>query len=170
MLAVLALATPLMGQTTKPAVTILLPERTRLLQGQMLDLVVEVRNANNVSGLKVMAGQTDLTAKFGAAVKADLDCDASSDWVMRANLQSFNTAGDVKVDVSVVADGSTISDTRTVQVREFNMPAGQKRNVILFIGDAMGTAYRDAARLVSRSIVDANGKNSFRDGFFDDLL
>ena len=34
----------------------------------------------------------------------------------------------------------------------------------------MGTAYRDAARLVSRSIVDANGKNSFRDGFFDDLL
>ena len=48
--------------------------------------------------------------------------------------------------------------------------AGQRRNVILFIGDAMGTAYRDAARLVSRSIVDANGKNSFRDGFFDDLL
>ena len=102
--AVLALATPLMAQTTKPAVTILLPERTRLLQGQMLDLVVEVRNANNVSGLKAMAGQTDLTAKFGAAVKADLDCDASSDWVMRANLQSFNTPGDVKLDVSVVAE------------------------------------------------------------------
>src|SRR5262249_7193241 len=38
------------------------------------------------------------------------------------------------------------------------------------IGDAMGTAYRDAARLVSRAIVDSNGKNSFRDGYFDDLL
>ena len=34
----------------------------------------------------------------------------------------------------------------------------------------MGTAYRDAARLVARSIVDANGKNSFRGGYFDDLL
>ncbi|MCU1275037.1 MAG: alkaline phosphatase, partial [Bryobacterales bacterium] len=63
-----------------------------------------------------------------------------------------------------------VSDSRTIQVREFNPVGGQRRNVVLFIGDAMGTAYRDAARLVSRSIVDANGKNSFRDGFFDDLL
>ncbi|HWB95314.1 MAG TPA: alkaline phosphatase, partial [Bryobacteraceae bacterium] len=45
-----------------------------------------------------------------------------------------------------------------------------RRNVILYIGDAMGTTYRDAARLVSRSIVDANGKNAFREGFFDNLL
>jgi alkaline phosphatase len=50
------------------------------------------------------------------------------------------------------------------------MPAGQQRNVILFIGDAMGTAFRDAARLVSRATLDSKGKNSFREGFFDSLL
>src|SRR5580765_2288966 len=58
--------------------------------------------------------------------------------------------------------------SRDVLVREFNLV--QRRNIILFIGDAMGTAYRDAARLVSRSIVDSSGKNSLREGFFDNLL
>ena len=61
-----------------------------------------------------------------------------------------------------------MKDSRDVLVREFTLK--QPRNIVLFIGDAMGTAYRDAARLVSRSIVDDKGRNSFREGFFDDLL
>src|SRR5262249_32929209 len=77
---------------------------------------------------------------------------------------------DLKLTVSVSAGGTMTTDSRTVSVREFSSLAGQRRNVILFIGDAMGTTYRDAARLVSRSIVDASGKNSFREGLFDDLL
>lgn len=158
------------AQTPAPSVRILLPERPRLLQGQQFDLVLEVRNATSVTGLKVTAGGTDLTAKFAAPVKAKLDCDDTSDWVLRANLQSLDTPGDVRLDAVLSADGTSVTDSRTIQVREFNPPAGQRRNMILFIGDAMGTAYRDAARLVSRSIVDANGKNSFRDGFFDNLL
>jgi len=165
----LIFSAPLLAQSS-PTVRILLPERPRLLQGQLVDLVLEVRNAAAVSNLKVMAGATDLTSKFSAAVKADLDCDNSSDWVMRANLQSFDTAGDVKLEVSLTAGGATVSDSRTILVREFNPPSGQRRNVILFIGDAMGTAYRDAARLVSRAIVDSTGKNSFREGYFDNLL
>ena len=32
------------------------------------------------------------------------------------------------------------------------------------------TAFRDAARLVSRSTLDATGKNAFREGLFDNLL
>src|SRR5437899_7516624 len=41
--------------------------------------------------------------------------------------------------------------------QQIQLPAdGSRRNVILFIGDAMGTAYRDAARLVSRAIVDSS--------------
>ena len=160
---------PLLAQSS-PTVRILLPERTRLLQGQLVDLVLEVRNAAAVSNLKVTAGTVDLTSKFSAPVKAELDCDTGTDWVMRADLQSFSTPGDIKLEVALTAGGSSVTDSRTVQVREFNPPASQRRNVILFIGDAMGTSYRDAARLVSRSIVDANGKNSFRDGFFDDLL
>jgi alkaline phosphatase len=168
--AAIVLSTSMMAQSTAPTVRILLPERTRLLQGQLVDLVLEVRNATGVTGLSVKAGDVDLTSKFSAPVKADLDCDGTSDWVLRADLQSFDTPGDVKLEVSLTAGGAAVSDSRTIQVREFNLAAGQRRNVILFIGDAMGTAYRDAARLVSRSIVDANGKNSFRDGYFDDLL
>jgi alkaline phosphatase len=168
-LAAVSFSVSLMAQSS-PSVRIVLPERPRLLQGQLIDLVVEVRNAASVSNLKVVAGGVDLTAKFGAPAKADLDCDSSSDWVMRANLQSFETPGDIKLDVSITAGTAAVADSRTILVREFNPPSGRRRNIVLFIGDAMGTAYRDAARLVSRSIVDASGKNSFRDGFFDDLL
>ena len=49
-----ALSTTAFAQT--PSVKIVLPERIRLLQGQYVDLVLEVRNATTVSGLKVTAG------------------------------------------------------------------------------------------------------------------
>ena len=55
-----------MAQSVKPSVKILLPERTRLLQGQLVDLVLEVRNADSVKNLKVMAGGIDLTSRFSA--------------------------------------------------------------------------------------------------------
>ncbi|MEZ5403864.1 MAG: alkaline phosphatase [Bryobacteraceae bacterium] len=150
-----------------PSVTILLPEHTRLLQGQQVDIVLEVRNAASVSGLKVMAGNVDWTQRFSQPVQAELDCDTTSDYVLRADLQSFETPGEVKLDVSISAGGTVVTDSRDILVRPF--AANMRRNLILFIGDAMGTAYRDAARLVSRAIV-SNGKNSFRDGYFDDLL
>ncbi len=158
------------AQTTAPNVRFALPERTRLLQGQLIDLVVEVRNAQSVSNLKVTAGSLDLTSKFSAPAKTELDCDTSSDFVLRANLQSIETPGDIPLTVTLTADGATVTDTRILSVREFNLPASQRRNIVLFIGDAMGTSYRDAARLVGRATLDANGKNAFREGFFDDLL
>ncbi len=159
------------AQSTLPNLRILLPERTRLLQGQLVDVVLEVRNAAAVSGLRVTAGSADITSQFSAPAAAQLDCDNSSDWVIRANLQSFDTAGPVKLTVTATAGGVSVTDSRDIDVRAFSIPAaGQRRNVILFIGDAMGTAYRDAARLVSRAILDDNGKSSFREGFFDDLL
>lgn len=165
-----ALAVGLGAQSLAPKVNILLPERTRLLEGQLVDLVIEVRNAASVSGLKVMAGTLDISSRFSAPVKAELDCDTSSDWVIRANLQSFDTPGTITLSVSLNADGTEVRDSREVLVREFKIAPGRRRNVILFIGDAMGGVYRDAARLVSRAIVDDTGKNSFREGFFDDLL
>lgn len=149
---------------------ILLPERTRLLQGQQVDLVLEVRNAASVSGLKVTAGSVDLTSKFSAPQSAQLDCDATTDWVLRADLQSIEETGSITLTATANAAGAVVSDSRILQVRPFNIPSSGKRNVILFIGDAMGTAYRDAARLVSRAIVDDKGKNSFREGSFDNLL
>ncbi len=153
--------------TPQPSVKILLPERTRLLDGQLVDLVLEVRNTTSVSGLSVTAGANDITSKF-TAKSAQLDCNSTPDWVIRADLQSF-AAGSVKLQVNLLADGKAVSDSRTIDVRPFSLSAG-RRNVILFIGDAMGTAYRDAARLVSRSILDDKGNSSFREGFFDNLL
>ncbi len=161
-----ALMTPAFAQSNLPNVRILLPERTRLLEGQLVDLVIEVRNATSVSGLTVYSTNDNLTSKFGSAVKTELDCDSTSDYVYRANLQSFQ-AGTVELSVTLTADGTTVTDKRIIEVRPFERPRG--RNIVLFIGDAMGTAYRDAARLVDRAIVDANGKNSFRGGYFDSL-
>ncbi len=158
------------AQTSAPSVRFALPEKVRLLKGQLIDLVVEVRNAEAVSNLKVMAGTVDLTANFATPVKTELDCDTSSDFVTRANLQSFSATGQVSLTVSLTAGGATLTDSRTVTVQDFSLPGSQRRNVILFIGDAMGTAYRDAARLVSRATVDATGKSAFREGFFDNLL
>ena len=166
--AAIALSASAFAQTA-PSLRIVLPERTRLLQGQLIDLVVEVRGAAAVTNLKVTAGASDLTSKFGVAVPTDLDCDSTTDSVYRANLQSFDTTGDILLTVSGTAGAATVSDTRTITVRSFT-PTSTPRNIILFIGDAMGTAYRDAARLVSRSIVDEKGKNSFREGYFDNLL
>ncbi len=159
-----------MAQGNAPQAKFVLPERLRMLEGQLVDMVIEVRNANAVSNLKVMAGAMDITAKFAAPVKTELDCDASPDYVIRANLQSLETTGEVEVSFSLTADGANLTDKRVVTVRPFSMVGRQRRNIVLFIGDAMGTAYRDAARLVSRSILDAEGKSSFREGFFDNLL
>ena len=153
-----------------PSVKIVLPERIRLLQGQYVDLVLEVRNATAVTGLKVTAGGTDITANFSAPSSAAFDCDGSKGVSIRANLQSFNSPGDLTVNVSVNAGGITVTDSHVITVREFNPATSQRRNIILFIGDAMGTSYRDAGRLVSRAILDSTGKNSFREGFFDNLL
>ena len=168
-LPILALAASALAHAQTPSLRILLPERTRLLQNQQVDLILEVRNANSAASVKVTAGALDISSKFAAPTAALLDCDTTSDFVVRANLQTFDTPGTVTLTATATVGTTTLTDTRTIQVVEFNPAPNQRRNIILFIGDAMGTAYRDAARLVARSIV-TNGKNSFREGYFDDLL
>ncbi len=158
----------LLAQST-PNIRFALPERTRLLQGQYVDLVIEVRNASAITGLSVKAGDVDLTSRFSRPEAALLDCDTSQDLVLRANLQSFETPGTVRLTVTANVNGATVSDSRDITVRPFALQ-GPRKNIILFIGDAMGTAYRDAARLVYRSVLDANGKSGLREGFFDQLL
>jgi hypothetical protein len=60
-----------------------------------VDLVLEIRNASAISGLRVTAGGVDITARFGLPQSAQLDCDNSPDLVVRANLQSFDSPGTV---------------------------------------------------------------------------
>ena len=87
-------ATALFAQSsTGPSLRILLPERTRLLQGQLVDLVLEVHGAKSVASVRVNAGANDISAKFAAPAAAPLDCDGSSGYTVRANLQSPLTSG-----------------------------------------------------------------------------
>lgn len=143
----LSLSTAMLAQGS-PSVRILLPERTRLLEGQLIDVILEVRNAATVSNLKVTAAGADLTPNFSTPVKAELDCDSTSDYVYRTNLQSFATPGTVKLEVSVTAGTATVTDSRDISVQAFTIPPGQSRNIILFIGDVETRRYARPCRLL----------------------
>jgi len=163
-------ASALWGQTS-PSLNILLPDRPRLLVEQQVDLVLEVSNATTLSGLKVTAGATDITSKFKKLSSANMHCQGSPGFVLRADLYTFPAPGMAKLTATAIANHTQVTDSREIEVRPFHVPSdGSRRNIILFIGDAMGTAYRDSARLVSRAIIGPDGKNSFNQGFFDDLL
>lgn len=149
-------------------ITILLPERTRLLADQRVDLILEVRNTSTASGLRVTANNRDITSLFTGPTAAQLDCDATPDVVYRAELVGFE-AGDVRLTASVSTPSGATTAVKDILVYPFS-PAQQRRNVILFIGDAMAQAYRDAARLVARSTPNAAGVPGLREGFFDNLL
>ena len=67
--------------------------------------------------------------------------------------------------VANVTDASgTRSTTNRVSVQKFSQTGLAKKNYILYIGDAMGTAYRDSGRIVAKSV-----GNGFREGFYDDF-
>src|SRR5262245_7481902 len=149
----------------KPGLRIDLPERTRLLEDQRVDLVVEIREALPIENFRVTADGTDITAAFSGPTRVDLDCNTTPDLVYRANLYSFKNAGTIRLEASALSNGEMLADSRQIEVRSFSMPANP-RNLVLFIGDAMGTSYRDAARLVSRSVETVPGVPGLREGFF----
>ena len=146
-----------------------LPERTRLLQDQRFDLVIEVRNAASLAGFRVLANGADITNLFSGPRQVDLDCNGGADYVYRADLISFATPGTVRLEASINASGATLRALRDIGIQAFNLPS-PPRNVILLIGDGMAEAYRDAARLVARSVEIAPGVPGLREGFYDWLL
>lgn len=158
---------PLCAQTSY--LSIMLPERTRLLQDQRIDILLEARNITSTSNLKVTANGRDITSQFEGPVSVDLDCDGRNDTVYRARLVSFQDLGNVRVVASVTGGSQSYESIKDIKVYPFSLPT-QKRNVILYIGDAMGTAYRDAGRLVGRSVETVPGVSGMREGFFDSLL
>lgn len=163
----LFLTAPIFGQTQ--VLSILLPEKTRLLEDQRVDLVIEMRNITNPTGLRVTANGRDITSRFGSPTNPDLDCDGRPDSVVRANLQGFNEIGYVRIEASVNSGSARLSDIKDIQIYEFK-PGQQRKSIVLFIGDAMGQTYRDAARLVARSVETVPGVSGMREGFFDNLL
>ncbi len=157
---------PLYAQSS---LSVLLPERTRLLEDQQLDLVIEARNMTNLSGLRVTANAVDITARFKGPAAADLDCDGRQDAVYRADLFRFSATGPVRLSASVSSAEGLFSDVKDIIIQPFSL-AKRPRNIILMIGDAMGNAYRDAGRIIARSVETVPGLPGFREGFFDRLL
>jgi alkaline phosphatase len=75
---------------------------------------------------------------------------------------SLMRSGVVAIEARVKDAAGVGSARASAGVQDFRLN-GQK-NIILYIGDAMGTAYRDVSRIVAKSTGD-----HFREGFFDEL-
>ncbi len=167
-LAAIAGAAPTASAQAAPNVRIVLPERFRLITNQYFDLRVEAENLSRTTARVVINVEGDgVTETFNFAganeITSNNDSNAVTNdraWTYRR--VSFSTPG-IKTISAVVFDGRRVYGVATqVSVQNFNL-VGQK-SIVLFIGDALGTAYRDASRIVSQST-----GNRFREGWFDDL-
>ena len=162
----LSLCTALAVSTqAAPAVAIRLPERFRVLTDQRFDLRVEATGVSDPnSTLSVFIDGKPFTASFGAPeVTTNNDNDPATldkAWVFRAI--SLSNAGVIALSARVSDSGGDGDALTHVGVQDFKINGN--KNVILFIGDAMGTAYRDVGRIVAQST-----NNRFREGFFDEL-
>ena len=156
-----------------PVLKIRLPERFRVLTGQQFDLRAEATNlASTNATIKVFLDGNDITSTLSAPeVTTDNDSDPSGfdkAWTFRRlSIPSPNgkpnASPSVKTLQAIITDGGqTASATVRIGVQDFNLAAN--KSVILFLGDAMGTSYRDAGRIVAKST-----NNRFREGFFDEL-
>jgi alkaline phosphatase len=145
-----------------PQIRIVLPETMRLLERQRVDLVIEGRNLPEEGVLKVSAAGRDVAARLSRPRSIDLDCDGGRDFVWRVDLHEFVKPGLAEVRAEWTGGGARLADVRQVQVQPF-APSKPLKNVIIFIGDAMGGSYRDAARMVARV-------DGYKDGYYPSLL
>lgn len=153
---------------TAPRVRINLPERFRVLNNQYFDLRIEVEGLSNArSRLTLLVENANGTETLNYTGNPEITDNNDSNpntndraWTYRK--VSFDTAG-IKTIRAVITDGRIIYGVATqLSVQEFNL--NRNKNIVLYIGDAMGTAYRDASRIIAQSTA-----NRFREGWFDDL-
>ncbi len=145
-----------------PQVAIRLPERFRLLTQQQFDLRVEATGlaATDATISISMDGKTVTLPTPEITTDNDSDPgDSDKAWTYRKI--SFPHSGVKTVVVTVSDAGGQGEANQRIGVQDFQLSGGTK-NIVLFIGDAMGTTYRDAGRIVARST-----GNRFREGFFD---
>jgi alkaline phosphatase len=151
---------------TGPAAKIRLPEKFRVLTGQLFDLRVEVTGLTNTgASLRVRLDGEDITRQLPPPeITVDNDAnpaDIDKAWTFRKI--SIQGAGDRTIQAVISTGGQNLTVSSRIGVQEFKLKGD--KSIILFIGDAMGTAYRDVARIVAKST-----DNRFREGFFDELL
>jgi alkaline phosphatase len=150
-----------------PTVRIVLPERFRALTNQWFDLRIEAENISSPTARVNISIQSDgkEDLAFSGQLEQTSDNDANSTtldkaWTYR---KAYFTTPGIKTIYAYVVDGRRIYGVATqISVQQFNLQS--QKNIVLFIGDAMGTAYRDASRIVAQST-----GNRFREGWFDDL-
>ncbi len=150
-----------------PAVNIRLPERFRLLTDQRFDFRVEAAALADANAtMQVLINGVDVTGSLPALeITTDNDANASDlDKAWTSRSYSFPKEGVYTVVVNVTDASGTGSASTRIGVQKFDLNGLPKKNFILYIGDAMGTAYRDAGRIVAKSV-----NNSMREGFYDDL-
>lgn len=150
-----------------PEVTIRLPERFRVLTGQFFDFRVEATNltSTDLANVVIRIGGEDVTSEFGTpeiTTNNDNAADLDKAWVFRS--VNIADAGVAEITVEVNDGSGNRSASTRIGVQAFNPGSLQKKNVILFIGDAMGATYRDVARIVAKS-----QNNGLRGGFYDDF-
>lgn len=151
-LAIGAVVSALATSAQTATVKFCLPERFRLLTEQMFDLRIEAQDLQNLnSGLVVKINGADVTASLPSPeVTSDNDNNSGSldkAWTFR-NL-TINQEGVTSIEASV-ENGKA---TQRIGVQAFNLHGNGKKfkNIILYVGDAMGTAYRDSGRIVGKS-------------------
>lgn len=157
------------AQTVAPTIRIVVPERFRVLTDQFFDLRIEAENLGS-SRVRPQITVYDENGKqesinFAGQYEVTSDNDNNPNNIDRAftyRKMSFTKPG-IKTIQAVIVDGRRLYGSITqISVQDFDL-RGQK-NIVLFIGDAMGTAYRDSSRIVAQSTA-----NRFREGWFDEL-
>ena len=130
-----------------------MPERTRLLAGQRIDVVLEARGIPVDAPLRITANGEDWTNRFSVAELVDLDRAGRKDWRRRLDLTVFPDT------VVLRAASGTAVAQRRIEVILF--PADSKpMNILLFVGDGTGWAYRAAG---------ADGKTGITDRIYSQL-
>jgi len=151
-----------------PTVKIVLPERFRVLSEQLFDLRVEATGLTNTAAqLQISVNNSnkfdDLQGLTAPEVTLNNDNNpATLDKAWTFRKVSFGKEG-LRILKATITDGGNSYEAATqISVLEFKLDG--HKSIILFLGDAMGTAYRDAGRIVAQST-----GNRFREGFFDEL-
>jgi alkaline phosphatase len=153
---------------TSPSVRIVLPERFRVLTNQYFDLRIEAENLSRLNArieLQVEDENSGQKLTYAGPLEITSSNDNNPNNIDKAvtyRRMYFTTPG-IKTIRALIFDGRQIYGVGTqISVQSFSLPV--QKNIVLFIGDAMGTAYRDASRIVAQST-----ENRFREGWFDDL-
>lgn len=150
---------------TAPRLHLALPESFRLLQDQRFDLRVEIAHLPASAPAALTLELDGVPWAKQAEVSSANDGDPSTadqQWTFRE--LSFAKAGRRQLKLRLQQNDLIISAERQIEVQAF-APVGKQRSLVLMVGDAMGTAYRDAGRILLKG---ADG--GLRQGRYREML